>query len=225
MGAHLISPGNTVESFDAAVAAGADMIEFDVLPEHVDGSGELFLAHTYKDLAAGRDGVLTLEKGLDHLCGTGLELVIDVKLPGYEDRIVDAIRERSYADRVLVSSMEKRTLRRMRELAPEMRLGWSVPRLHRDPLASPLTAVPVLAILPLVRRVLPYRVVPPVRDRRVDAIMANIHLFTPALARAVTEAGGELYVWTVDDAVRIDELRALGIAGVITNDPRLFAAA
>ena len=32
-GADHIAPGNTAASFDAAVAAGVDMIEFDVLPE------------------------------------------------------------------------------------------------------------------------------------------------------------------------------------------------
>ena len=47
-GADLIAPGNTVASFDAAVEAGVDMIEFDVLPEHADGTGELFLAHDYE---------------------------------------------------------------------------------------------------------------------------------------------------------------------------------
>ena len=31
-GADLIVPGNTPESFDAALALGVDMIEFDVLP-------------------------------------------------------------------------------------------------------------------------------------------------------------------------------------------------
>ncbi|MGI8622956.1 MAG: glycerophosphodiester phosphodiesterase family protein, partial [Solirubrobacteraceae bacterium] len=32
-GADLLAPGNTLASFDAALAAGVDMIEFDVLPE------------------------------------------------------------------------------------------------------------------------------------------------------------------------------------------------
>jgi glycerophosphoryl diester phosphodiesterase len=38
----------------------------------------------------------------------------------------------------------------------------------------------------------------------------------------VHRAGGELYVWTVDDRERIARLEALGVDGVITNDPRLF---
>ena len=46
-GADLIAPGNTIESFDAALAAGVDMVEFDVLPENRDRSGRLVLAHDY----------------------------------------------------------------------------------------------------------------------------------------------------------------------------------
>jgi glycerophosphoryl diester phosphodiesterase len=41
---------------------------------------------------------------------------------------------------------------------------------------------------------------------------------------AVQSAGGELYVWTVDELPRMQMLDALGVTGVITNDPRLFAA-
>jgi glycerophosphoryl diester phosphodiesterase len=36
--------------------------------------------------------------------------------------------------------------------------------------------------------------------------------------------GGEVYVWTVDDAGRIERLRQLGVHAVITNDPRLFSS-
>jgi len=40
----------------------------------------------------------------------------------------------------------------------------------------------------------------------------------------VREGGGELYVWTVDDATHDSSgLTALGVDGIITNDPRLFS--
>jgi glycerophosphoryl diester phosphodiesterase len=47
---------------------------------------------------------------------------------------------------------------------------------------------------------------------------------SPALVRGVRGAGGALYVWTVDEPERIRRLDALGVTGVITNDPRLFTA-
>ena len=50
-GADLIAPGNTLASFDAALAAGVDMVEFDVLPEHRDGTGRLVLAHDFEAAA------------------------------------------------------------------------------------------------------------------------------------------------------------------------------
>jgi glycerophosphoryl diester phosphodiesterase len=53
--------------------------------------------------------------------------------------------------------------------------------------------------------------------------MANQVLVSRRLVSAVHGAGGELYVWTVDDARRIQALEALGVDGVITNDPRLFS--
>jgi glycerophosphoryl diester phosphodiesterase len=48
---------------------------------------------------------------------------------------------------------------------------------------------------------------------------------TPALVRAIHEAGGELYVWTVDDPERLTSLHAQGVRAVITNDPDLFSRA
>ena len=55
-----------------------------------------------------------------------------------------------------------------------------------------------------------------------EALMAHRLLVTGRLIEAVQGAGGQIYVWTVDDAERIAALEALGVDGVISNDPRLF---
>ena len=55
--------------------------------------------------------------------------------------------------------------------------------------------------------------------------MAHWRVVTRALVRAVRASGGDLYVWTVDDAGQIAKLTAMGVDGIITNDPRLFANA
>jgi glycerophosphoryl diester phosphodiesterase len=225
-GADLIAPGNTLESFDAALAAGVDMVEFDVLPEHEDGSGRLMLAHDFA--AAAREGALTLEDGLAHFgqdAWAGVELNVDMKLAGYERRVVAALREHGLGRRALISTMEEESLQIVRLAGPEMRLGWSVPKIRRNPLNRRLTRLPALLLARYARRVLPGRAANAIRDGRIDALMCHWALVSPHLVRAIGEAGGELYVWTVDDARRIAALERLGVTGIITNDPRLFGAA
>ena len=225
-GADLIAPGNTLASFDAALAAGVDMVEFDVLPEHEDGTGRLVLAHDFGAAAARQ--ALTLEEGLAHFAQDAwadVELNVDLKLAGYERQVVDALHHQGLAGRALISTMEEESLRAVRAIAPEIRLGWSVPKVRRNYLANPFTRLPALAAARYGRAVLPRHAARAIRAGRIDAVMAHWALVTPRLARAVTQAGGELYVWTVDDAKRIAELERIGVTGVITNDPRLFAAA
>jgi glycerophosphoryl diester phosphodiesterase len=223
-GADLIAPGNTLESFDAALAAGVDMVEFDVLPEHPDGSGRLVLAHDWA--AAAQRPLLTLEDGLAHFAQDaweGIELDVDLKTTGYEQRVVDALRSFGLAERALISTMEEQSLPVIRAAAPDIRLGWSVPKVRRNYLGNALTRVPALAAAQYGRAVLPTRAARAIRAGRIDAIMSHWALVTPRLARTIEAAGGELYVWTVDDPTRIAALHAIGVTGVITNDPRLFA--
>lgn len=223
-GADLIAPGNTPASFDAALAAGVDMIEFDVLPrDGGDVGSPLVLAHDYR--ALGKREPLTLEEGLEHLCAegfTGVELDVDLKGPGYESRVLAALRARDLLGRVLISTQYVESLRVIRRLEPEVKLGWSVPRLDNDPFRSPLTWPLAYAGLQVYRATLPGRAARALRSGLCDALMAQYRLITPRLARAVRAAGGELYAWTVDDGVRIRALEAMGVTGVITNDPRLF---
>ena len=88
-GADHVAPGNTFESFEAALEHGVDMIEFDVLRTR---DGRLVLAHDYED-AESRE-CLTLEEGLEHFAGeayAGVELDVDMKLPGYEREVVEGL--------------------------------------------------------------------------------------------------------------------------------------
>jgi glycerophosphoryl diester phosphodiesterase len=223
-GADLIAPGNTLASFDAALDAGVEMIEFDVLPERPDGTGRLLLAHDYRD--AKRPDVLELDEGLDHFAGEAyvdVELDVDLKLSGYEERVLDALRERGLLDRTIVSTMESDSLRAVRRIEPGVRLGWSVPKVRRDLLASPWTRYAAYAMATIGKRLLPIRAGQLMRAGKIDALMCHWALVNPRLARSVADAGGELYVWTVDDPVRIAALERLGVTGIITNDPRLFA--
>lgn len=222
-GADHITPGNTHASFDAALAAGVDMIEFDVLRI---ADGRLVLAHDLRD--SERPDVLTLDEGLDHLVTdayAGIELDVDLKQPGYEREVIDALRRRSLINRTLISTMEEQSLPVVRALEPAVRLGLSVPKLRRNPLSNPLTKPLALLGAYEYRRRLAARVAVRLQTGEIDAVMAHYAVVDHRLVRTVKEAGGELYVWTVDERKRIAHLEALGVTGIISNDPRLFVSA
>jgi glycerophosphoryl diester phosphodiesterase len=219
-GADLIAPGNTLASFEAAIAAGVDMIEFDVLRLR---DGRLVLAHEYADAA--RREPLTLDEGLDHFATAvyeGVELDVDLKLPGYEREVVEGLRSRGLAERSLVSSTYLESLDRVGELAPGLPRGWSVPRAKRDYTKS-VWAPGAYVLIRLLRARLPRRAAAMLRAGRFEAVMAHWLVVSPRLVEAVQGERGQLYVWTVDDGREIERLSALGVDGVITNDPRLFA--
>ena len=221
-GAGHVAPGNTVDSFEAALEHGVDMIEFDVLRTR---DGRLVLAHDYAD-AASRDP-LSLEEGLEHFAGEaygGVQLDVDLKLPGYEREVVEGLRRHGLTERSLVSTMYEESLDRVGELEPGLRRGWSVPRVRRNYLRSPW-ALPAYALARYMRARMPSLAASRIRAGGCEAIMAHSILVSRRLVRAVHDAGGQLYVWTVDDPRRIRALEALGVDGVITNDPRLFDSA
>ncbi len=214
-----MAPGNTIESFEAALEHGVDMVEFDILRTR---DRRLVLAHDYED-AAGRE-CLTMEEGLDHFAGAayaGVTLDVDLKLPGYEQEVVEGLAARGLDERSLVSTMYPESLDRLGKLRPGLRRGWSVPRVRRDYTRSWL-AVPAYAAVRVMRARLPGQAVERLRAGGCEAIMVNRLLASRRLIEAVHGAGGEVYVWTVDDARAIRRFEQMGADGVITNDPRLF---
>jgi glycerophosphoryl diester phosphodiesterase len=218
-GADHVAPGNTFESFQAALDLRVDMIEFDVLRTR---DGRLVLAHDYED--AERRVPPTLDEGLDHFADDAYadtELDVDLKLPGYEREVVDGILERGLGDRVLISSQFVASLRRIGELAPGMRRGWSVPKVRRDYTKNVLAPL-AYAYAGVVKRRLPAQAARMIASGGAEALMSHFILVSPRLVEALHGAGGQLYVWTVDDAQKIAWLESIGVDGVITNDPRLF---
>jgi glycerophosphoryl diester phosphodiesterase len=205
-GASALAPGNTVASFDAALEVGIDMIEFDVRSWH----GELVLAHTV--LGARRGGNVGLHEALAHLSAprfTGVELNVDLKHTGVEVELLAALRHAQLMDRTLISSQVPSVLSRIRELDPDVRTGISIGgRIARVSRRWNDWRAEVLAGL---------------ADQRWDALMAQHRLIDARLLREVSSRGGLLYAWTVNERGVIDALRGLGIHGVTTADPRLFA--
>ena len=204
-GASAIAQANTLASFDAACDIGVDMVEFDVRA----WEGQLVLAHTV--LHARRGGNVRLQDALTHLAGrrfTDVELNVDVKHVGCERALLDHLRRAGLLERTLISSQVPDVVDAVRALEPRARVGISVGgRIAR-----------------LSRRWRDWRAVAlaGIHSGRWDALMAQHKLVDGGLVDDVNDRGGRLYAWTVNERAGIARLRALGVHGIATADPRLF---
>ncbi len=208
-GASALVRANTLASFDAALEIGVDTIEFDVRAWR----GELVLAHTMLHARACANENVRLVAALAHLASprfSDLGLVVDLKHGGVEAAVLAELRGAGLLERALLTSQVTDVLDRIRALDPSARTGISVGgrvaragHRWRDWRARVLTGL---------------------ADHRWDALMAQHRLIDSSLAEEVAVRGAALYAWTVNDRGAIAALRTLGIDGVVTADPRLFAA-
>jgi glycerophosphoryl diester phosphodiesterase len=205
-GASALAPANTLASFDAALEAGVDMVEFDVRCCR----GELVLAHTILD--ARRRGSVRLQEALVHLAGgrfARVGLNPDIKQVGCERVLLDQLRRHDLLGRALLSSQVPEVLDRLRELEPSARTGISIGG----------------KVARLSHRWGDWRqqVLAGLDAGRWDALMAQHRLIDVGLVDAVVSRHGLLYAWTVNQRDYIQSLRRLGVHGIVTADPRLFA--
>jgi glycerophosphoryl diester phosphodiesterase len=228
-GADLIVRGNTVESFKAAVEAGADTIEFDViwvrdanLP--LEQRAPLMVAHDWAAQAA--HPPLTVNEALDAFLEPPLDKVeidLDIKLPGREEEFVDALRERGLIDRAMISTTEMHVLKRVLELEPNLRRGWTHPKARRDYMRRPWVKPALQAALVGMRLQLPGLAAEKLPQLGVFAMWVYEPLASAKLAKICHHAGVELIAWTVDDAARMRKLVDMGVDGLVSNDPRLYS--
>jgi glycerophosphoryl diester phosphodiesterase len=222
-GADAIVTGNTPESFDAAVEVGVEMIELDVLRAR---EGRLIVAHDYHDAMSRRPMDLTecldlfQEPPLDEV-----EIDCDLKLAGREAELVGALEGRGLLDRAMVSTQEIESLLRLRQLEPELRLGWTFPKTTRDWTQYGWAKPALRAGLSALRRRYPGILAKRGPELQVQAVWVYHPIITPRAIEVAREIGVEVNAWTVDDAVRMRELIEMGVDGICSNDPRLFEIA
>jgi glycerophosphoryl diester phosphodiesterase len=225
-GASVEQPENTIAAFEAAIDAGADAVEFDVrltrdgVPVVIhdpDVSRTTHRRGLVAELTAGEIrtlGVPTLDEALACLGGRAAA-DIELKNEWYElgfveegapalEPVLHALDRSAFPGPVLLSSFDPATMRRSRELRPEVPTGL-LTRAETD-VASALEAATDDDhpwVLPFVAQVL-------------DA--------GASLVDEVHEAGLRLGTWIADDPGMARTLFSWGVDAVATNDPRAIVA-
>lgn len=241
-GAAALAPENTLRSFRAAVEAGVDLVEFDVLDLR---SGELVIAHSndlrevshgaasgtvrersLRSLRAVCPELPTLEDALAFFVDEAphLGLHLDLKTRDHEENVAAALRRFDLVERSFVSSFHVRSTRSLAQVDPGIRIGITAPRGVLG-IGERGRGAPVARLgLRFLRWIAPFAARPALAGARATALVLHHTVVGEAVVRRAHARGAAVVAWTVDnprDLVRVDEA---GVDAVVSNDPRIFAS-
>jgi glycerophosphoryl diester phosphodiesterase len=213
-GAAAVAPENTFAALEAAIAARVDLVEFDITPG-------LRLGHSLDELPAKG---LSLDDALEYLKGHGVGVHLDVKLPGYEDEVLAAIRRHGVGERAVVSTSFAVTVRRFARLAPDLPRGIGYPR-DRLGVSNLSWPRPVQrAGAAALRQVMPARVPVLLRWSRANTLSLHHTLCSRAAVATAHRLGAPVLAWTVNDPAGVRRVTAAGVDGIVSDDPEMALA-
>jgi glycerophosphoryl diester phosphodiesterase len=211
-------PENTLASVEKAIALGADWIEVDVYAV----AGELIVIHDellerttsgagyvsdkslayLRSLDAGKgQRIPTLREVFDSVDGRA---GINVELKGPKTAVLavslveEYVRERQWNyEQFIVSSFNRRQLKKVRKLNPQIRIGILIDRPRRH-----------YAIF--------------ARRYHAYSVHAQINIASARFIARAHEHGLKLFVYTVNSPEDIERLWALGVDGIFTDFPELI---
>lgn len=216
-GAAALAPPNTIASIEAALAQGVDMVELDVVARP---GGELVLGHSMRELHA---EPALFEDALELLqARPEVGLLADVKRPGYERNLVKALRRHALLERTIASSSDLDTLLALRRAEPMLARGRTYPR-DRLHVGQRRTFVPVVwPTLRALRATLPRRIGRLLAQAGASVATLQHRVVSQAAVERCHEHGAAVFAWTVNEPALVHRLDAIGVDGVITDDPRVF---
>jgi glycerophosphoryl diester phosphodiesterase len=210
-GAAAVAPENTLASLEAAVATGVDLVEFDILPG-------LRLGHSLHELPGDE---LALDEALATLARHGVGVHLDVKLPGYEADVLDAMRRHGLEERALVSTAFAVTARRVAALAPGLPIAIGYPRDRLGVSNIPWPQLLTRAGAATLRQAMPVRVPVLLRVARANVLSLHQALCSRAAVRTAHRFGAPVFAWTANDPAVVRRLVAAGVDGIVSDDPQM----
>ena len=200
-----LPPENTLAAFDYALANGCDGFEFDVrytrdrrsvLCHDPDLNQQEVAATEYAGLERRCDYPLASLEDVLQRFGQTAYLDIELKVPGHEEAVVEALRTSPPMRGYVVSSFLADVLLRLHELDASVPLGYLYE--HAEDMAR-WTTLPLAALIP------------------------RYSLVSQQLIDEVHAREMKLLTWTVNEAQDLLRLASWGVDGIISDDPRLLA--
>ena len=225
-GASGSAPENTLAAFKKAIEIGVDAVELDL---HGSADGEVVVIHdssldrttdhngsvnqisleTIKRADAGSwfapefagEPVPTLAEALECI-GEGTVAVLEIKDPLIAEAVVAKIHETQSLNLTVIISFHTAVLQTIRALEPRIPTGWLIGN-HNN-------------------HVPPERLCQQLGELGSSLLNVNHQLITAEFAYEVRRRGIALWCWTVDEVVRMREMKAFGVQGITSNYPERF---
>lgn len=212
-GASAYEPENTLRSFERAIELKADMIELDVrqsidghlvvmhdetVDRTTDSSGLVALKtlSELKDLNAGKgEQIPTLNEVIELGMGRA-KFVLELKENSVEDKVVELIQDNNLLDEVFVVSFKSNRLKMIKELEPKVKTG-----------------------LILVTSLDPIRLA---KNCGADVVAPFRWFVTKGLVERARQNGLHTFTWTVDETLKAQSLKKIGVSGIVTNRPDII---
>jgi glycerophosphoryl diester phosphodiesterase len=218
-GAAALAPANTIEAVEAALVHGVDLVELDVFGA---SDGRLVLSHSRRELV---EEPVTLDDMLVFLAERAPQarVLTDLKFAGRERQFIETLRAHGFVERVVASTSQVGTLQSLRRLEPQLARSRTYPR-GRVYFGEHRTFIHVSRPVQWAMRLtLPSRVRRLVDEVGASALTLNHRVVSRAAVERCHELGVAVFAWTVNEPDLVRRLEALGVDGVITDDPRVFA--
>jgi len=228
-GASAYAPMNTLPAFEMAASQGADGVELDVhlsKDKHLIVLHDFSVDHTTDGVGFARDMTLAELKQLDAgswkgeqfrgvriptldevFEAVGRQLYINVEIKsetvetdGVEQKVADSINRYNMGRRVIVSSFNPLTLKRFRQIMPDVPIGYLY-----ESNEQPFPEV--------------------VRELSHEARHPQHTMIDAAYMEWARKNGYRVNTWTVNNPARTVELRNLGVDGIITDKPDMILEA
>lgn len=210
-GARAYETENTIDSFRKAIELGANAIEFDV---RLTKDKRLILCHddnlkrvfgidakiseaTLKELKIITKGkITTLDEALGFIDKKVEKILIELKEPGCEKKLINEIIKQKLLERAVIISFHEETLLKVRELNRDIETGLIYAR-HKNPIATALS-LKAQYLIPLYRFI---------HTKNVeDAHKKNL----------------KVIVWTINTKEEAEKYVSKGVDGIATDRPEIL---
>ena len=213
---------NTLGAFQAALDAGADILETDV---HLSKDGVVVVAHdpdltriarrpglvsdfTHKELASMDLGFGEGFPSLAELLTAfpDAKFNIDLKTRSSVEPFADVIRALNAEDRILATSFDEPTREAVIRSLPDISSSASQQMVMRARLWTWL-GLPMDSL----------RLPPEVVALQIPPARFGVALVTPSMIRLAKRRGLEVHVWTINEPEQMRRLWSMGVHGIITD--------